>query len=681
MNANRLYAIGCVCLLIAAAALRFYNLSDAALRFDEILAALISRDSFLEVIYNTRDIHTAPILHPLALWAVQKASSVELSVRLAAAIASVLSLAALLFVMPRVGVARWAAFLAGLLAALSPAAIEHAQDAREYSIDTLIAILMIAGLLQYLRDGRKALLCGALFAAPLLQYGLILFCAAVIGVAALAPAASQAAVRKEGLAYHRRIWERLRRRIDLALPVGAFAAACAASWELTAKYRYWGEYGGSWDSQPTKADFYYQGGYDAAAAEFAIVRTWETLTYHMPPVIAAGALLAFGGLLAASLARRRLDALAPLALLAVGIAACAALIDAYPFGGSRHGFYLGPIIFLAAGGAVHSLAADAAALARRAWVAPALTAAAAVAITVVCAAAIYQYLDYLYYSDPGVKRALAALAELEREGDAVYVSRWEVPTVEFYKWEKPANYTYGEVVCWGASWAECVPDMLDEMFRAAGDSRRIWLIHNASVSIPKEMAAHSQEAAVAAVEEIDVGGRAALSARQVERLPTPHYDRQVERSIRRSNDHSWPKPRATLHLITGFEEAAANIRRERFVEYEAAVSGAPSAAAEYNLYLQDGALYYAKRPCDAADTEAPFFLHLYPADAADLPERRRRSGFDNLDFEFQAHGLRVDDRCVIRRALPEYAIDRIHAGQFVYPDGDVVWEVELAGEP
>ena len=59
------------------------------------------------------------------------------------------------------------------------AAIRHAQDAREYSIDALLAVLLIAGLLWYLRDGRKALLGVALFVAPLLQYGLVLFGVAV----------------------------------------------------------------------------------------------------------------------------------------------------------------------------------------------------------------------------------------------------------------------------------------------------------------------------------------------------------------------------------------------------------------------------------------------------------------------------------------------------------------------
>ena len=675
VNARRCYAIACACLLIAAVALRFYNLQGAALRYDEVLVTLISRGALSDVIDDTRHIHQTPILYPLALWIVQKAAVSEFSVRLMSAVASALTVAALLFLMPRMGVPRQTAFLAALLATLSPAAIEHAQDAREYSADALVAVLIIAGLLQYLRNGGKALLCAALFVTPLLQYGLALLAVAALGVAAIAPAAYSQTDGSNARRAYAAVWQCMKRRIALLLPIACFAAACAISWALTVRYHL---NDADKSNLPSFADYYYQGSYDAAAIfEFAISRTWELLSYHMPMVVAATALLAFGALLASLLKRRRLDALALLALIAIGIAICAALIDAYPFGGTRHGFYLGPIVFLAAGRAFHSVAVDAAAIARRKWLAPAIAVAAAAAIAGAGATAIYQYRHYLYYSDPSAKQALAALVERAQEGDAVYVSRWEVPAVEFYKSEQPANYFYGKAVCWGPSWAECVPEMLDEMFSTLNNSRRIWLIHNASAPIPKEIAAYSQEAGV---EEVAANGLTALHKRQVDSLPTPHYDRQADKSIKRRNHNSWPRPYTTLHLITNFHKLAANIRNEWIGMHEDAVSGAPNATSTYNLFLQDNALYYAKRPCAPADTEAPFFLHLYPANADDLPSRRRQYGFDNLDFDFRAQGVIVDDKCVIRRDLPEYAIERIHTGQFVL-GGDVVWEVELAGEP
>ena len=647
VNARR-YVIGCVCLLIAAAALRFYDLSANSMYRDEAISAVTARGTISEVIANSRRYpHSSPILYPLALWAVQKAASTELSVRLVPATASALTVGALLFLMPRLGVPRRAAFLAALLAALSVAAIEHAQDAREYSVDALCAALMIAGLLQYLRDGRRALLCGALLVGPLLQYGLVLFGAAALGVAVVA-ATPRSYVHSAGLAYHRRIWEWLRRRIGLLLPISAFAAGCALTWEVTGRYHW---VAGGWGSGGYLAEFYYHGGdYDIAAMlAFAGGRIWSLLSYHMPPVIAAGALLAVGGLLASLLKRRRCDAVALLCVFAIGIAACAAVMNVYPFGGSRHSHYLGPIVFLAAGAAFHSLAGELAALLRRAWVARGLAAAVAVGIAVAGAAAI-RYDDVSAYSqkDASMKRALAMLDERLREGDGVYVSRWEVPAVEFYKVDKPANYFYSGLVCRGASgegtaWAECVPKVVDEMIRVFNGSRRIWLIHERS-SAPKEMAAHSQEIDID-IEEVSVDG--------------------------------W----TTLHLITGFGEFAESIRKEWLDVYDDVVAEAPSAVGDYNLYLRDNELRWARRPCAPADTDARFFLHIYPSDAADLRASQRRHGFDNMDFDFLDYGLRVDDRCVIRRALPGYAIERIHAGQFVYPDGAVVWESEISFDP
>ena len=629
----RRWAIGGVCLLIAAAALRFYGISEYSLGYDEALAALNSKGAFAEVLDNTRERNSSPILYPIALWAVQQIESSNFSVRVMPAVASALTVGALLFVMPRVGVARRAAFLAALLAALSVAAIEHAQNSREYSVDALIAALMIAGLLQYLRDGGKALLCAALLVGPLLQYGLVLFGVAVIGAAAVAPAASAQTLVGGGRGMYGAgaVWGWLKGRIGLLLPMACFAAGCALSWGITARYHWTA---GGWNSGGYLAGYYYKGGFDAAAiAEFAIGRTWDLLGYHMPTAIAVAALPAFGALaLAWALRRRRLDAVALTALFAVGVAVCAALLSAYPLGDVHQNLYLGPIIFLAAGGAFHSLADGAAAIARRAWVGPALGAAAAVIIALVGANAIRQ--DGLYDSGNNTQRVLAAIDARKREGDGVYVYRRAIPAVKFYKGENPANYFYESVHCRDAS--DCIHEMLDEMFRELSEARRIWLIHNVHVSVPKEIAAYSQEISV---EQIASGG--------------------------------WN----TVHLITDFGGVASDISEEWLAMYEAVASEAPSAVSDYDLYLRDDALYYAKRPCAAADTEDRFFLHIYPTDEADLPAYS--NALENLDFVFADYGFRAGDKCIIRRALPKYPIERVHTGQFVHSDGGVVWEAYL----
>ena len=116
--------------------------------------------------------------------------------------------------------------------------------------------------------------------------------------------------------------------------------------------------------------------------------------------------------------------------------------------------------------------------------------------------------------------------------------------------------------------------------------------------------------------------------------------------------------------------------------YRAAVAGEYGAAAarsDFDVYRAgDDALVYVKEPCVAADLDARFFLHIIPADAADLPAERMEVGFDNLDFRGADGGEYLGGKCVARAALPDYAIERIRTGQFVSGEGEV-WRVEFGG--
>ena len=110
-------------------------------------------------------------------------------------------------------------------------------------------------------------------------------------------------------------------------------------------------------------------------------------------------------------------------------------------------------------------------------------------------------------------------------------------------------------------------------------------------------------------------------------------------------------------------------------EYPSIVSGEPIARSEFDLYVDDGKIYYVREPCGIEDTQVGFFLHVVPADLDDLPEARKQHGFDNLDFGFDVRGVRFDGKCVASVGLPQYVIARITTGQY---DGvDRIWEVEL----
>ena len=114
--------------------------------------------------------------------------------------------------------------------------------------------------------------------------------------------------------------------------------------------------------------------------------------------------------------------------------------------------------------------------------------------------------------------------------------------------------------------------------------------------------------------------------------------------------------------------------------YVEAVEGEPLARSTFNLYLQNGELVYAKEQCEQDDIEHPFYLHILPESVADLPESRRRHGFDNLDFDFFLRGALFDVKCAARVPLPDYAVAAIRTGQKT-PDGGVLWTAQFAAEP
>ena len=108
--------------------------------------------------------------------------------------------------------------------------------------------------------------------------------------------------------------------------------------------------------------------------------------------------------------------------------------------------------------------------------------------------------------------------------------------------------------------------------------------------------------------------------------------------------------------------------------------GEPAARNFFSVYHNDGALTYIRENCAPADTAAPFYLHIIPSDANNLPAPRREHGFDNRDFEFApAGGVQYQGRCLVSISLPNYPIDRIRTGQY-RPDTGRLWAAEFAPE-
>ncbi len=105
----------------------------------------------------------------------------------------------------------------------------------------------------------------------------------------------------------------------------------------------------------------------------------------------------------------------------------------------------------------------------------------------------------------------------------------------------------------------------------------------------------------------------------------------------------------------------------------------PSIRSSFDVHLIGNHLIYVKEPCARADTEAVFFLHLYPVDVNDLPDHRRQYGFDNLDFRFDWRGEILDGKCMVKIPLPEYNVSEIRTGQYVPAAGGYnrLWEGEI----
>lgn len=125
---------------------------------------------------------------------------------------------------------------------------------------------------------------------------------------------------------------------------------------------------------------------------------------------------------------------------------------------------------------------------------------------------------------------------------------------------------------------------------------------------------------------------------------------------------------------------------ERMLEETGVVVGRANVETDtVTIYRYTNRLYYVRnpRPEDAMPAQpaagghrdAPFFLHFIPADEADLPDSRKRYGFDNRDFLFNEYLVTGGEREIAMRNLPAYPITGMRTGQYVGEDR--LWAVEV----
>ena len=111
--------------------------------------------------------------------------------------------------------------------------------------------------------------------------------------------------------------------------------------------------------------------------------------------------------------------------------------------------------------------------------------------------------------------------------------------------------------------------------------------------------------------------------------------------------------------------------------YRSISSSQPAARADWDVYLDGKTLTYLKEPCAEEDARGRFLLSVRPARLSDVPEdRREKGGHESLNFDFDRWGVTFGGKCMVRRALPDYKVDSVEAGQWI-PGGERLWSVEV----
>ena len=115
--------------------------------------------------------------------------------------------------------------------------------------------------------------------------------------------------------------------------------------------------------------------------------------------------------------------------------------------------------------------------------------------------------------------------------------------------------------------------------------------------------------------------------------------------------------------------------------YRAAASSEPVARSVFDLHFTNGEFVYVKEECDQKDTEKRFFLHIVPERVDDLPQERRKHGYDNLEFGFFRYGALFDSKCVALVPLPDYPVAAFRTGQRNPQDESPKWSAMFRLNP
>ncbi len=103
--------------------------------------------------------------------------------------------------------------------------------------------------------------------------------------------------------------------------------------------------------------------------------------------------------------------------------------------------------------------------------------------------------------------------------------------------------------------------------------------------------------------------------------------------------------------------------------------------AGFDVYLFKNKLWYFKDKANAAQMNTRFFLHIVPDRTEDLPEKRQKYDFDNLDFNYEDTSLELpwwygnSNFLAAVIELPDYKKKTVRTGQ--YANRQIIWETSF----
>ena len=136
--------------------------------------------------------------------------------------------------------------------------------------------------------------------------------------------------------------------------------------------------------------------------------------------------------------------------------------------------------------------------------------------------------------------------------------------------------------------------------------------------------------------------------------------------------------RVTTAAAEPFDADRHRARKQRYLKQLLEQVGERVVRADWDVYRTGRKLTYLKQPCTPADMQAKFVLRVIPADPEDLSRSRQRYGYDNLGFQFDRRGVRVDEKCMAIAHLPDYLIRRIQVGQWSSNGNRTLWDAAFS---